>query len=262
MKRILLCLALLPGAAHAAAWTVPKGRWQSFTGMIYSDASRAFDAHGDASWPETFRRILLTTDTEYGLTGRLTLFVRTETAYVHVRDAVTPSTTAYDNAVEAGARWRIARGILAAYDVLSLEVSGRKAGAFNFAYSADAHAGGEDAGLRLLYGRGFRLGKRDGFLDIEAGYRFLSPPRPDQTAIDLTTGLWLDRRWMVMAQSFNLVGSAATPPYRFFRMHKLELSAVYRIGRGWALQAGGFLSPTGINALEERGVQVSLWNDL
>lgn len=262
MTRALLCFLLLPGVAQAAAWTVPKGRWQSFTSVIYSDASRSFDAQGNANWPETFRRILLTTDTEYGLTSRATLFVRTESAYVHVQDAVTPSTTAYDNAVEGGARWRIRRGVLAKYDVLSLEVSGRKAGAFNFAYSADAHAGGEDAGFRLLYGRGFKLGNRNGFLDIQAGYRFLSPPRPDQTVIDLTAGLWLDRRWMLMAQSFNLVSSAATPPYRFFRMHKMEVSVVYRIKRGWALQAGGFLSPTGINALVEHGVQISLWNDL
>lgn len=261
MRRLLLGLLLMPGVARAAAWTVPKGHWQSFTSAIYSDANRSYDAHGDASWPETFRRILLTTDTEYGLTNRATLFVRTETAYVHVQDALTPSTTAYDNAIEAGARWLIHRGLLAKYDVLSLEVSGRKAGAFNFAYSADAHAGGEDAGFRLLYGRGFQLGKRAGFVDLQAGYRFLSAPRPDQTVVDLTTGLWLDRRWMLMAQSFNLVSSAATPPYRFFRMHKLQLSTVVRIHRGWSLQAGGFLSPTGINALNERGVQLSLWNE-
>jgi hypothetical protein len=262
MKHTLLCLVLLTGAARAAAWTVPKGHWQSFNSVIYSDAGRSFDAHGDANWPETFQRILLTTDTEYGLTNRATLFVRTESAYVHVQDAVTPSTTAYDNAVEGGARWRMARGVFAPYDVLSLEVSGRKAGAFNFAYSADAHAGGEDAGFRLLYGRGFKLGSRNGFFDIQAGYRFLSAPRPDQTVVDLTAGLWLDRRWMLMTQSFNLVSGNATPPYRFFRMHKLEMSVVYRIKRGWALQAGGFLSPTGINALDERGVQISLWNDL
>lgn len=262
MKRLVLCGLLMAGPASAAAWTVPRHHWQSFTSVIYSDASRSYDAHGDASWPETFHRILLTTDTEYGLTNRVTLLVRTETADVHVQDALTPHTTAFDNAVEAGARWRLGRGILAPYDVLSLEVTGRKAGAFNFAYSADAHSGGEDAGFRLLYGRGFKLGGRTGFIDLQAGYRFLSAPRPDQTVVDLTAGLWLDRRWMLMAQSFNVIGSGATPPYRFFRMHKMEMSAVFRIKRGWAIQAGGFLSPAGINALDERGVQISLWNDL
>jgi hypothetical protein len=264
MKFVLSGILLLSGAAltdgaRAAAWTVPRGHWQSFTSAIYSNASRSYDSSGNANWPETFQRILFTTDTEYGLTNRATLFVRTETAYVHVHDAVTPSTTAFDNAVEGGARWRIARGVLADYDVLSVEASGRKAGAFNFAYSADAHNGGEDAGFRLLYGRGFRLGKRAGFVDLQAGYRFLSAPRPDQTVIDLTAGLWLNRRWMVMTQSFNVVSSAAAPPYRFFRTHKVEGSMVWKMTPGLSLQAGAFFSPMGINALDERGVQISLW---
>jgi len=81
MKRLLVCLALLiPLEARAAAWTQPRGSWQIITGAVLSDADRSFDAGGNASFPERFQRLLLTTDTEYGITNRLTLLVRTETA--------------------------------------------------------------------------------------------------------------------------------------------------------------------------------------
>ncbi len=265
MKSVaLLCAILfLPGAAHAAAWTQPRGTWQTISGVILSDADRSFDAGGRAVTPTLFERILATTDTEYGLTNRLTLLVRTETAYVHTRNGTSPAFTVTDNAFEGGARFRILRGLglLARDDVLSVEVTARKAGAFNFAYSSNATAGGEDAGVRLLYGSGFRLAGHNGFVNLEAGERWLSWPRPSQSVVDLTAGLWLNRRWMVMAQSFNLVSGPATAPYVPFRTHKLEVSAAWRMSRRFTLQAGAFFSPAGRNALDERGLCLSLWTD-
>lgn len=65
-----------------------------------------------------------------------------------------------------------------------------------------------------------------------------------------------------MGQSFNLISSAASPPYRFFRMHKLEMSGVWRMTPGLSLQIGAFFSPMGINALDERGLQISVWSNL
>jgi hypothetical protein len=261
---VLFCAMLfLPGTVHAAAWTQPRGTWQTIGGVILSQADTSFDAGGNAVIPALFERVLVTTDTEYGLTDRLTLLARTETAYVHSRSGASPAVTVTDNAFEGGARLRLLRGLglLARDDVLSVEVSARKAGAFNFAYSANASAGGEDAGVRLLYGSGFRLGSHSGFVNLEAGERWLSHPRPDQSAVDLTTGLWLNPRWMVMAQSFNLVSGPATAPYVHFRTHKLEVSAVWRLSRRFTLQAGAFFSPAGQNALDERGLCLSLWSD-
>jgi hypothetical protein len=264
MKRLLVCLALLiPLEARAAAWTQPRGSWQIITGAVLSDADRSFDAGGNASFPERFQRLLLTTDTEYGITNRLTLLVRTETANAHVRAGNATPTNALDNAVEVGARYRLMRPHwLAKDDVLSIEVSGRKAGAFNFAYSANATSGGEDAGIRLLYGSGFRVAHHYAFIDLEAGERWLSHPRPSQTAIDLTAGMWLAPRWMVMLQSFNLVSGPARAPYVYYRTHKLEASAVWRMTRRLSLQGGVFFSPAGQNALDERGLCLSLWADL
>lgn len=265
MRTSLLVLAfvVLPAAARAAAWTLPRHHWQMISGIISSDATQSFDSGGNAATPTRFQRLLSQNDIEWGLTDRLTLLVRTETAYAHTRNGTSTAVNAVDNAIEGGARFRLFKGlgILADDDVLSLEATARTAGAFNFAYSANANAAGRDAGFRLLYGSGFRLLNRNGFVNLEAGYRWLSHPRPDQIPVDLTAGLWLNRRWMVMAQSFNLVSGPATPPYVTFRSHKFEASTVVRLTRGLSLQAGAFFSPAGRNALDERGLCVSIWSD-
>lgn len=263
LKRAALVLMLLPPAAHAAAWTQAKGTWQVISGVVASNAQRSFDGSANSVTPTLFDRVLLQNDFEYGLFSRVTLFARTETAYVRTRTGTGAVVSAQNNAIEGGFRYRLARGLglVSDYDVLSLEASGRTAGAFNFAYSANANAAGRDSGVRLLYGSGFKWGRRDGFVNVEVGERWLSRPRPDQTAIDLTTGLWLTPRWLVMLQSFNLVSGPATPPYVTFRSHKLEASAAVKLNRHLTLQAGAFFSPAGRNALDERGLCLSLWTD-
>lgn len=262
MLRLLPFMLLLQTAgACAAAWTQDEGAWQLISGVISSDADRSFD-DGSRAVPALFQRQLLQNDIEYGWTGSLTLLARTETAYVRTRSNGVP-VSEVNNAFEGGARYLLARGpgLVGADDVLSVEGSVRTAGAFNFAYSANADSGGQDGGLRLLYGSGFRFWDRDGFVDFEAGYRWVSRPRPDQMPVDLTAGLWLAPRWMVMVQSFNLFSGAATAPYVPFRMHKLELSGAWKLTQRLTLQAGAFLSPAGRNALDERGLCLSVWAD-
>jgi hypothetical protein len=170
---------------------------------------------------------------------------------------------AVNNAVELGFRLRPSRGphLLSDYDVISIEGTLRTAGAFNFSYSANANASGRGAGVRMLYGAPFKWANRNGFVNLEAGERWLSRPRPGETVVDLTAGLWLDRRWLLMAQSFNVVSGPARPPYVYFRSHKLEASLAYRFSRHFTLQGGAFFSPAGQNALDERGLCLSVWSD-
>jgi protein XagA len=265
MRRAVAALILLlsPGAAHAAAWTQAKGTWQVISGVVYSDAGLSFDNQGRAATPTLFKRILEQNDIEYGLTNRLTLFARTETADVRTQSGTAAAIDAVDNALELGARFRLLRGphLLSDYDVISVEGMVRSAGAFNFAYSANAAAAGRAAGVRLLYGSPFKLWNRDGFVNLEAGERWLSRPRPNETVADLTAGLWLTRRWLVMAQNFNVVSGPAKAPYVYFRSHKLEASLAYKFSKHFTLQGGAFFSPAGQNALDERGLCLSLWTD-
>ena len=68
---------------------------------------------------------------------------------------------------------------------------------------------------------------------------------------------------MVMAQNFNIISAGdASPPYSYYRSHKLEFSVVQRLSQHWSLQSGVFFSPAGQNALVERGVSIALWTQV
>jgi len=64
---------------------------------------------------------------------------------------------------------------------------------------------------------------------------------------------------MAMAQSFNLISGPARPPYQPFRIHKIQFSAVWKVSPSFSLQSGAFFSPAGRNALDERGLVLSVW---
>jgi len=258
----LVVLFMLAGVdpAHAAAWMRDAGSWQVISSLIYTDARHSFGNGSRAGTPTQFRRALLQTDTEYGWSDALSLFLRTESAFVHVRDAWNRS-DAVSNAFEGGFRYHLGDNVLTEYDTLSVEAMARQAGAFNFSVSADGTAGGRAAGLRLLYGLPFKLAGLDGFANAEAGQRWLSAPRPDETVLDLTAGLWLTRRTMVMLQNFNVVSGPARRPYVRYRSHKLQLSYVWRWSPRFALQGGAYFSPAGANALQESGLVLSLWSN-
>lgn len=122
---------------------------------------------------------------------------------------------------------------------------------------------GSAAELRFLYSGNFKLATRDGFFDLQAGQRFLSVPRANETPLDLTAGLWLAPNRMVILQSFNVIGGGdGQPPYGYFRSHKLEVSVVQRLTRNLLLQAGAFYSSLGQNARRERGLGLALWTQV
>lgn len=254
-------LLLSAGPAQAAAWMQPAGTWQVIASVIATDAGHSFGGSGQASSATLFQRLLLQTDAEYGWNDHVTLFLRTETANVHVRDMAGDVTTV-SNAFEGGVRYHLRDGLLLENDVVSAEAMARSAGAYNFSVSANGQAGGSAAGARLLYGAPFRLDGHDGFFNVEAGQRWLTRPRPDETVLDLTAGLWLGADSMVMLQSFNLVSGGARLPYTRFRSHKLQASYVWRWSPRLSLQAGAYFSPAGAHALQESGLVISLWQNI
>jgi hypothetical protein len=251
----VVAVALWTAAAHAGAWTLPRGHWQVFTATTQSSAELSFDNKGRPDLPANFNKLLIQNCIEYGLTGYLTLFATPDYVLARVQHAGGAATRVSDASFEAGARLLLD----GRHGDLSLQGSYKTAGAFDLSVSAN-RASGRQIELRLLYGTSFKLLGRDGFLDVQAAQRWIASPRPDETPVDLTAGLWLNKRWMVMLQSFNIVSAGdAKPPYTYYRSHKLEISLVQKLSRHWSLQVGAFYSPAGQNALVERGVQVSLW---
>ncbi len=252
------CAALwtaIPSAAFAGAWVQDSGKWLTITSLDVSRAASGYDAQGRPDVPLVFYKYYLKSLIEYGWSDRLTLFVAPE--YV-IGGQTLPDRkpfAANDFGVEGGARYHVSD----AFGILSVQSSFKFAGPFDLANSV-----GQDSAyigeVRVLDGVGFRLFGDDGFANAEVAQRFVSRPRPNETVIDLTAGLWIDKATMVMVQSFNTVGwSDGDPPYSFYRMHKLEGSVVQHLWGRWFLQTAAYISPAGQNSLVERGVVTGVW---
>jgi hypothetical protein len=252
---VLLLAALTAQGAAGGAWTLKRHHWQAFSATIESSASTGFDHRGKRDVATSFGKVLVQNWIEYGATGWLTLFVVPNYVTAHVQTPTTPLTRAANFSFEGGARILLwGRG-----GKLSLQTSYKSAGPFDLSVSNGVDAG-RQVELRVLYGTSFKLVGLDGFFDAQVAQRWIAHPRPDETVLDLTAGLWLTRRWMLMAQSFNTIsGGNAQPPFSYYRSHKIELSLVEKVDKRWSLQVGAFYSPAGQNALVERGLQVSLW---
>ena len=252
---IVICLAgFSPCKTSAAAWTLEEHHWQLFSATTMSSARAIFGAKEKTPSPVNFHKFLTQNTFEYGLTDNITLFATP--AYVTaVEQTNGKATRASGNSLEAGARVLL----FAHIGKFSLQSSYKAAGPFDLSTSANRSAA-RQIELRLLYGNDFKLFGDDGFIDLETAQRWISNRHPNETAIDLTAGLWLRRDTMVMAQSFNIISTGnALAPYTYYRSHKLQLSLVERVSRHWSLQAGAFLSPAGQNALMEKGVSLVLW---
>lgn len=255
---VAVVLGLAMSAAtksEAGAWTLKKHHWQTISGATLSQASIMFGSDGRASRPTKFGKSLLQNSLEYGLTDHLTLFATPAVVMANVQEPGTRPVAARDTSVEAGARYLA----FDSFGIFSIQASYKAAGAFDLSVSNNQQPG-RQIDVRLLYGTGFTLFGMNGFADIQAGQRWLNRPRPDETPVDLTAGLWLTPRTMLMAQSLNIISSGdAIAPYSYYRSHKIGLSVVQKVWKRWSVQFGAFVSPSGQNALVERGVGISLW---
>ena len=257
MHRFVLALALLSASgAHAGAWLQDKGHWQIIASFEASRAAAGFDERGAADPGVKFDKLYMKTLIEYGWSERYTLFAAPQ--YVIATSEPgrgQPVTALRDSAIQLGLRARLFHS----FGIASLETSFTSAGPSEVSNSRHLDSA-EVVELRLLYGTNFTLLGRGGFFDVEAAERFVSRPRPDETVLDATAGLWLTPKTMLMLQSFNtLSGADALPPDTPFRSAKLELSLVRRLSERWSLQFGAFTVPSGRNALMEQGVAVAFW---
>ena len=252
---IVFALQLLPCAAEAGAWTQERHQWFTITSFDVTSAAKGYGHDSRSDAPVKFQKFYVKDLVEFGLTDRITLFGVTDYVVANATWADETPVHARDASFEGGARYRIADSI----GVLSVQSSYKKAGPFDLSNSIGLDPA-RIVEARLLYGTNFKLFGRDGFADIEAAQRWITHPRPDETVLDLTAGVWLGSKTMVMLQNFNVMsGGDALPPYTYFRTHKVEVSVVRRLWGRWSVQLGGFVSPLGQNSLVEQGASLALW---
>ncbi len=252
-----IVLLFITWPAMAGAWTEHRGHVQFIASFTSSTASLSFDKNGHPTIPAAFKKMSTEIYTEYGLNSAVTLLFTP--TFVIADFATSGGRIKHSNSVSLEGGGRLL--LYGRAGQLSVQATYKTAGAFAMSVSAD-HEAGRQIDTRLLYGTNFRLLRSDWFVDLEAGERFIDRPRPDEAVLDITAGLWVTPRTMIMAQSFNIVSGDATAPYSRYRTHKLEFSVVQKLTHRWSLQSSAFFSPAGQNALDESGMSVALWAQL
>lgn len=253
---LLVGLTLTPAdRALAGAWTLHRGAAQVLAGVTVSRATQRFDRAGVPDGKIVFNKLLIQDWMEYGVTDALTLFAVPELVIAQSDETGAGVEQFRTSSVEAGARVLLSKRI----GMLSLQASIKSAGAFDMSTSAGGEAG-RQIELRLLYGRNFRLLRRDGYIDVEVAERWIKRPRPNEMAFDVSAGLWISPKYLLLFRSFNTIaGGGAKMPYEYYRQHKVEIGLVRRLTQRWSLQTGTFFSPAGQNIVQEQGAVMQLW---
>lgn len=156
-------------------------------------------------------------------------------------------------ASEAGARLRVWQGGQA---IASVQLSVILPGGGENVADRPLGDGGLGAEARLLAGYSPRQAV---FVEVQPAYRWRDDGFLDEARLDLTAG-WRPRPDMLlMVQGFS-TWSASDPiiGQRHFAQHKVQASAGF-VTRFGELHIGGYFTPAGRNAIDERAVFAALW---
>ena len=248
------CFLLAGTAVHAGAWTLPKGEGQAIVTLAYSFATDAFDENGQSVAVEPFEKFELRGFIEYGLTDWATIVVQPELRFKGQGVEESDGLGRFD----FGLRTRLWSDD---YAVASIEGNVSAPGQTDELVPLNGGDTDWELELRGLYGRGFDLWERHGFLDLQLGYRHRFSDPADEVIADLTLGLDVTERSLAVVQSFNRVSvGSAQFPFEDTREHKIAVSTVYRINDRWSAQAGSAVTAFGKNVLREQGFFIALWS--
>ena len=243
--------------AVAGPWPQPEGHglWINTFGVSQTTnyAGIQNPAYGDG----TFRRFGVGSYGEYGLTDRITL---SAAADVQLRQLDTGSTllsTGGLGDIETAARvavWQSGGWTVATQGVVKIPTG------YSPTVNPALGNGQVDLEPRLLVGRGFMIGSWPAFADVGTGYRFRLGTPGDQVRIDGTLGLHPARDWLVLLQSYTIVGIRnESPGGTDFDLSTLTLSVVHDFSARWALQLGGSSEIASRNFNTGNGGFVAVW---
>jgi hypothetical protein len=253
----LFGLLSAPSAAWAGAWTLPQGTGQWFATVTASEANNYFDGSGLASTPRYDKdeaQVLI----EYGITDRLTAIVDPGVQHIDI-GAPTSAERSGLGYTEFGARYGFVEDPTW---VFSGQATLRLPGTTDTSNPAAVGYTDVEADLRLLLGHNFKLADMPAFFDVEVAERARTGGYPSEFHADATLGVKVFPRWLLLAQSFNVIseGSGMSIFGGSYEYYKFQLSAVYELTPTWSLQGGGFTTYAGSNALQENGLIFGVWH--
>lgn len=250
-------------AAHAGAWTRPKGEGLFILGYSF----HRLEPGTEQGAP---RRLKYEASIygEYGLTDRFTVVGRA--AWQTLTDArvTVPSKKelAFDKTkppafgqsgvggIEIGARYRLYaadRWVMSAQALVNVPASGENQINDRFGEGV----GGLD--LRAQIGRS--VGET-GFFSVSSGWRTHEGARPDELRLDVTAGVELFDRVSAMAQTYSVwsLSDQSVANYSYAG-HRAQLSLLVRLSDVQHAQLSVLSTFAHDNMSEERAIMASIW---
>jgi hypothetical protein len=252
----LLGVLVTPGAAWAGAWTLPEGTGQWLATVAASSATSIFDDGGLSSFPR-YNKVDADILMEYGITDKLTVILQGGLQHVDIAAPIDASRTGLDY-TEFGARYQVYQAdgwVLSGQALIQIPGTSDTSNPAAIGYTDF------EADFRVLLGKSFMLGAMPAFVDFEVAQRQRGDGAPNELRADGTLGVQVLPRWLILAQSFNVISEGANSPiFGSYDYEKFQLSAVYALTPTWSLQGGGFTTYAGRNAIQENGLIASVWH--
>lgn len=255
-RLLALTLGLASTEALGGAWTHEAGHGQAVISATASSAAQAFDGSRNLQSTPRYNKFEFQALFEYGITDWFTAIISPGLQHIDIAAPASAQRSGLGY-TEFGGRYRFAQG----QDwVFSGQATLRVPGTFDQSNPAAIGYNGIETDLRALFGYSFAIGAWPAFLDLQFAQRFRSGDPPDEFRADVTLGLRPLPQWLVLVQFFNVISEGSSPPlFPSYDYSKLQLSVVHDLNRQWALQAGGFTTYWGRNALQENGLLAGAW---
>jgi protein XagA len=252
----MLGLLLAPSAAMAGAWTLPEGTGQAIATVTAAMSNNVFAGGGLVPTPR-YDKVEVQDWLEYGVTDRFTAIFAPQLQHIDIAAPINAERTGLGY-TEFGGRYQF----LQSNDwVLSGQATLRVPGTYDTSNPAAIGYTDLQADFRALIGHSFTIADRPAFFNLEIAERVRTAGAPSEFRVDATLGVQVLPRWMLLAQSFNVTSEgSASPIFGSYGYYKFQLSAVYAVTPTWSVQAGGYTTYAGYNALQENGLVFGAWH--
>ncbi|GLH81265.1 hypothetical protein SSBR45G_61740 [Bradyrhizobium sp. SSBR45G] len=249
----------LPGfatPAWAGAWTLDAGTGALIVTGTAMQSNSAFD-HGSRQRPiPHYSKDEAQALIEYGVTDWFTAIVQPSLQHVDIAAPIDARRAGFGY-TDIGGRvriWSNSAWVVSAQAMVRIPGTSEKTNPAAIGYTD------HEIELRGLAGYGFKAGTLPAFVDLQVAQRYRLGGPPNEFRTDITFGVRPADKWLLLAQSFNVVSEGAGSwGFGSFAYHKFQLSAVYAVTPALSLQAGGYSTYWGRNALQENGLVLGAW---
>jgi hypothetical protein len=256
--RCIIAMGLMSYAttALAGAWTLDEGTGQLIVTGTAMQSSRFFSTGSDLQPIPHYNKDEAQALVEYGVTNWFTAIFAPSLQHVDIAAPFSGERSGLGY-TDLGGRARIWSD---ASWVVSGQVLVRTPGTYDNTNPASIGYTDPEVDLRGLVGYSFKAGTMPSFVDVEVAQRFRIGGPPDEFRTDVTFGVHVNDKWLLLAQSFNVTSEGAgTWGFGSFGYYKVQMSAVYAVTTKLSLQLGGYSTYWGRNALQENGLVTGVW---